>query len=366
VKIAIIGTRGVPARYGGFETCAEELSTRLVRRGHNVRVYCRRHLYPERFSDFRGVKLIHLPCLRLKSVETLSHTLFSMVHAICTGVDVLLVFNIANSPICLLPKFFRKRVAINADGLEWKRGKWHKLGRWYLKWAEKIASKYCDVIVADNRCIADYYKSEYQVDVAFIPYGAEVAPVGDCHILDRYGLQKDQYFLTVTRLEPENNTSLTVRAYKSVQTDMPLVIVGSAPYKSSYYRNLTNAGDSRVRFLGAIYERDVLGAIWGNCFAYVHGNEVGGTNPALLQSLAYGNCVLSIDVCFNREVIGDSAILYEKDESDLARKMNMLIANPGIRTEYKDKAIERIKCLYTWEEAVDRYERLCGELSGTR
>ncbi|MEW6095873.1 MAG: DUF1972 domain-containing protein [bacterium] len=359
MKIAIIGTRGVPARYGGFETCAEELSIRLVEKAHEAIVYCRNTNSPDRPKEFKGVKLIHLPSIKTKITDTFSHTFLSMIHVLFQGVDVILVFNAANSPLCIIPRLFGKKVAINVDGLEWRRKKWGRIAKKYYQFAEYLSTKVCNKIIADSKAIQRYYLEKYNVETTFIPYGADTEVLSKPDIIKKYNLIKDNYFFVVTRLEPENNPDLTVKAFEQVKTDKKLVIIGDVSYKSRFVQELKKTKDSRIIFIPPVYKKDHIKELFCNCYAYIHGNEVGGTNPALLSALGYGNCVLALNVPYNAEVVGKSAILYDKSIEDLSRKMQYLIDNPDVVLEYKKKAVNRIKeAGYIWEKVTSGYEKL--------
>jgi glycosyltransferase involved in cell wall biosynthesis len=358
MRIAILGTRGVPAKYGGFETCAEEISIRLVEKGHGVIAYCRKGNYDNNLQYYKGVKLVHLPSIKNKVTDTFSHTLFSMIHALTQNVDILYIMNVGNSPICVLPKVFRKRTVINVDGLEWKRKKWGKIARSYYLLAEKLSTLLSTKIISDSMAIKDYYIKKYKANSTFIAYGANIETSEKPEILNEYNLKPDEYFLVASRLEPENNADLTVKAINIVKTDKKLVIAGGANYKSRFIRDLMSTDDSRIIFLGPVYKKGHIKELHCNCFAYIHGNEVGGTNPALLKALGYGNVVLALDVPYNSEVIKDAGILYEKSVSDLAGKIQYLVDHPEVRKGYRSKAIQRIREDYTWEKIADQYEQL--------
>ena len=365
MRIAILGIRGIPATYGGFETCAEELATRLAQRGHEVTVYCRSGHYSDRISSYEGVRLVYRPALKAKAAETLSHTLFSIFSGV-RHADAILIFNVANSPCAWIAELLGKPCALNLDGMEWKRRKWGALGRTYFRFAAFLAARYCKWLIADSHSIMEYYGKRYGACPEFIAYGARVEASQDPGVLEKFGLKTGGYILSVSRLEPENNADLTLRAFEGLQSDINLVIVGGASYKSGYARELFRTRDRRVKFLGPIYDKKTLREIWCNSALYVHGNEVGGTNPALLQALGYGNCVLALNVPFNAEVVGDAAILYEKDEYDLRKKMELLLGNPELVKSLRKRAVEQITLTYDWEKVTDAYERLFRKMLGKK
>jgi len=357
MKIGIVGTRGVPARYGGFETCAEELSVGLVKRGHKVLVSSRRYLYPERAISYKGVSLCYPPSIPGKITDTFSHTFFSILRIILWSPDVMLIFNSANSPLAVIPKLFGEKVVINVDGLEWKRAKWGKVAKMYYKFAEFFSSVIADVVVSDANAIKDYYLRKYGRESVYIPYGAPDIEKKKPEILKRYGLEPYGYFFIASRLEPENHQDMAVEAFQQVKTDKLLVIAGSANWKSPYVKRLKEKKDKRIVFLGPVYEPGYVEELHSNAYAYIHGNEVGGTNPALLKAMGSGNCVIALDVPFNREVLGDAG-LYFKDVMELRRNIEFLLENQQVLNSLRVKAKERARSLYRWEDVVDRYEKV--------
>lgn len=363
MKIALIGTRGVPANYGGFETCVEELGSRLVRRGHSVSVYCRASYYEERRESYLGMDLVYLPNVRRKSLDTLSHTFLSTLHALPRRFDVLMFFNAANSPALVFPMLLGQKTVLNPDGLEWKRGKWGLAARKYYKFSEWLSSKLADRVVADSQAIKDYYHSNYGIDSLFIPYGAYEGQSSNPAMLQSYGLKPNEYFLQITRFEPENNPLLTIEAYKKLATDKKLVLVGGNPYESDYSRKIKAAADSDgIVLAGFIYDKDMLTELWCNCYAYVHGNEVGGTNPALLQAMADGCLVISLDVAFNREVLGDGGVYFTGEPASLADKLGWAIENESDLADYRTRAVRRIKEQYCWDIVAGQYEAVFHEI----
>jgi glycosyltransferase involved in cell wall biosynthesis len=362
MKIALIGTRGVPAAYGGFETCVEELGRRLVLRGHEVTVYCRDSYYPEKRESYLGMKLVYLPNMKKKSLDTLSHTFLSVFHSLRHSFDLLMVFNAANSPALILPYLLGRRIAINTDGLEWKRGKWGPVGRTYYKFAEWLSCKLANRIVTDSLGIQDYYRERYGVEGAHISYGAYPEQSCTPSLLKPLGISPGEYFLQVTRFEPENNPLLTIKAFKQLRTTKKLVVVGGVPYESPYSRAIALEADDRVLLPGYIYERELLNELWCNSFAYVHGNEVGGTNPALLQSMASGCFTLAIDVPFSHDVLRDAGIYFGKSVEALAEGMQWALDHSDELTTFKKKSRDRIITQYSWDLVADDYEALFCEL----
>lgn len=360
----MIGTRGVPANYGGFETCAEELAIGLVDNGHDVTVYCRPGNAPGDPQTFRGAKLVYRRCIETKSLGTLSHSAHCLLHAATQDFDVLMVFNAGNGPLCVIPRLRRTPFAMNVDGLEWKRMKWGRAAKLYYQFGEWCSAKLATRVVSDSRAIQAYYDGRYSTPSTYIAYGAHVERSKDASILAEYGLEPHEYFFVASRLEPENNADTTIRAFEKVKTDKKLVIAGGANWDSPFVDALKKTSDPRVRLLGPVYEDGHIQALHTYCYAYVHGNEVGGTNPALLKALGYGNCVLALDVPFNAEVVDDAAVLYAKDPVALAEKMQRLIDDPDLAERYRQRAPRRIEEAYQWTAVTRDYEQLLQGLVG--
>ncbi len=359
MRTAILGTRGIPARYGGFETFAEELSTRLVQRGHSVTVYCR-----ERHSEatYRGVSLVYLPTWRHKYFDTIVHTFFSTLHLIFHRVDAALYCNAANAIFTFWPRLVGIPVALNVDGLERKRKKWNKLARtWYLI-SERLATFCPTVVVTDARNIAEYYIQRYRKTSDFIPYGAEVGPVESDAVLVRLGLEHRGYFLYVSRMEPENNALLVRHEFEKVATPLKLALIGDAPYAREYIERVRDTQDPRVVMPGAIYGREYH-ELLSHCFAYIHATEVGGTHPALIEAMGRGALVLYLNTPENAEVADDAGIPFEAGE--LRAKLEQVLAMPvEERTEWGRRAAERVAKVYSWDAVTDQYENLLRKTMG--
>src|SRR5687767_5550585 len=365
MRIAILGTRGIPASYGGFETFAEHLSTRLVARGHDVTVYGRAHYVSPRQLEFHGVKLKVLPTIRHKYLDTVVHTLLSSVHAMFGKFDAVLICNAANSPFVPLLRLTGTPVAINVDGLEHQRKKWNWLGRRYYLLAEKLSTILPNVTITDAQVIHDYYRNRYNASSRMIAYGSEVERRPDRAAVRRWRAEPNRYVLYVSRLEPENNARLVIEAFKKVRTAYRLLIVGDAPYAREYITDLKARakGDKRIIFTGFVFGQDYR-ALQQNAYCYVHATEVGGTHPALLEAMGYGNCVLTLATPENIEAVGDAGIPYA-DELDLAEKLQRVLRDGSLVQSYRHRAQLRVQRHYDWDRVVDQYEKLFAEMAGT-
>jgi glycosyltransferase involved in cell wall biosynthesis len=359
LHIALLGTRGIPARYGGFETFAEELSTRLVERGHKVTVYCRERHAGE---SYRGVRLRYLPTLRHKYFDTLAHTFVSTLDLIFRRADVALYCNAANALFTLLARMAGIPVALNVDGLERKRKKWNALARGWYRLSELLATVCPDVVVTDAAHIAEYYSRGYERDSVFIPYGAPLGRLETSATLAPLGLEPGRYFLYVSRFEPENNALLVRQAFERLETPLRLALIGDAPYASAYIRAVRDTRDPRIVIPGAIYGQGYH-ELQSHSFAYIHATEVGGTHPALIEAMGRGALVLYLRTPENEEVAGGVGIAFEPDTLT-ARLGAALELGEGERERLRRAALERARERYGWDPVTTAYERLLAGLAG--
>jgi glycosyltransferase involved in cell wall biosynthesis len=358
MKIAILGTRGIPANYGGFETFAEECAAGLVSRGHEVTVYCRSHYVLKTLRKFRGARLVVLPTLKWKYFDTVVHTFFSAAHSMFCGFDAVLICNAANSVYAWMPRLMGIPVVVNVDGIERLRGKWNWLGKAYYRASEYMSTWFPNAIVTDARMMEQYYLKQYKTPSVYIPYGAITEKPQSAEILEKLGLHPGDYFLYVSRLEPENNAHTVVAAFERICTSRRLVVVGDAPYARDYIAALKKTRDPRILFPGAIYGSGYR-QLQSNAFCYIHATEVGGIHPALLEAMGQGNMVIANGTPENIEVLGGAGLIYKKNDSDdLARLLQDVADNPENWQHLKDEALSRARSLYSWEDVVTQYEQL--------
>ncbi|TDI65265.1 MAG: DUF1972 domain-containing protein [Bacteroidetes bacterium] len=358
MKIAIMGIRGIPANYGGFETFAEHLAPRLVNMGHDVTVYGRSNTIKYKDQYYKGVRLVILPTFSHKYFDTVAHTFLCTLHSLKENFDVILICNSANSIFAFIPRLTGQKVALNVDGLEWKRRKWNKLGQMFYKMSEYIATLSPNVVVTDARNIQKYYLEKFKKVSTYIPYGSPVGRVETHKILDKFGVRPKEYILYVSRLEPENNAHLVIKAFEKVETDLKLVVVGDAPYSDEYIKELRNTKDERIIFTGYVFG-DGYSEFQSNAYFYIQATAVGGTHPALLEAMGHGNCVLANDVPEHREVLDDTGVYFHAGElDDLKNQMLYLLRNPEMVEEKRQMAVSRIQQNYTWEKISSDYENL--------
>lgn len=364
IKVALIGTRGIPANHGGFETCVEEIGRRLVDKGHKVWVYSKPGSNNQHIDYYLGMKIVRMPRVKIQGFETLLSTIISAFHSLFFNFDMHMVFNGANSPALLVYKLFGKRYALNTDGLEWQREKWGVIGRNYYKLSERVSVALCKNLVSDSNGIHDYYKKKYNASSTIIAYGANIPPAYPedvtTKVLSALGLERKKYFLQITRFEPENNPLLTLKAFTTISTDFKCVIIGGANHRTAYMDEIEKEKQANPRIIlpGFIYEKEKLDIIWQNAWCYIHGNGVGGTNPALLQAMAAGRPVIALDCIFNREVLGEFGLFFKRSVTDLSTQMKSLLENVTKTEDKSLAAVERIRNVYNWELITNQYEAL--------
>lgn len=357
MKIALLGTRGIPATYGGFETFAEELSRRLVERGHTVTVYCRaRHDHPR----YLGVDLQYLPTIRHKYFDTIVHTFLSTLHLLIHRRDAALYCNAANAIFTWMPRVTGIPVLLNVDGLERKRKKWNAIARAWYHTSEWLSTWMPTAIVSDAEKIRFYYRQNYGAESTFIPYGAETRKVDSTDALRQLGLEPGEYFLYVSRLEPENNALLVRQAFERLNTTKKLALIGDAPYASGYIAKVRDTKDPRIVIPGAVYGIGYK-ELQSHCFAYVHATEVGGTHPALIEAMGRGALTLYLDTPENREVAGDVAIPFT--HATLVDRLNHVLAcSEQDRETLRVAAVQKVRQKYSWDAVTSAYESLLRSL----
>ena len=366
MKIAILGTRGIPARYGGFETLAEQLANRLAERGHLFTVYCRRPFTSPDDILRPGVRRVILPTISRKHLDTIFNTFLSVFHVGFSDADAVLLCNVGNSPLAWIPRLFGKPTALHVDGLDRRRKKWKWFARQYLLLCEFLSAYTPTRLLTDAVAIRDYYLKRYGRDSTMIAYGAEVPQFPQVPWQEHdFDILQRRYILYVCRLEPENNPELVIRAYSKLQTEWPLVVVGDNKYTPSYVDRLKALAGPNVRFVGAVYGPRYW-ELQNNAGLFVSAFEVGGIHPSLVEAMAAGNTLLYLDTQENREAVGDCGLAFHSNVDELASVMERLLNTPETREELARKALARAAELYSWERIVDQYEQLFGELADIR
>lgn len=357
LKICILGAKGYPYVYGGYDTMVKELGERLQKRGVDVRVYCHRSLFKEKPAEVNGIKLIYMPAVETKSLTQLTHSFFSMIHACFSDVDVIFVVNSANGPFGLISRIFRKPTAINVDGLEWLRPKWKGFGSKYFFWASKMATRFYDQIINDSDEMRRIYLELFQIESKVIAYGANPSVNSDPAKLLKWNLKKEGYYLIVGRLVPDNNADLIIAGFVQSDSKRKLVIVGDVPYQDAYAEGLKSMQDERLLFTGYVTDPEELKALYHNCYAYFHGHEYGGTNPAMLKALGYGCAILALDTAFNQEMLqnGKHGWYFSKNPESVSALISKAEKSPDDLDRLRITARKGLTQKYNWDHVTDQY-----------
>lgn len=363
MNIAILGTRGIPNNYGGFEQFAEYLSIELVNNSHKVTVYCP-HFHNYDKQEFKGVKL-----KKIYSAENIigaSANFFydykCLKDALKDKFDIILECGYGSASFSYYLLNIKKSIIItNMDGIEWQRSKWSGLTKRILKLAEKFAVKKSNVIVSDNIKIKKYYKKKYGIESEYIPYGANVFKNPDKNILNKFSLKENEYFLNISRMEPENNIETILDGYVNSKSQIKFVIISNkdskyAKYIINKYKNYEN-----ILLLGNNYNQNELSNIRYFSKAYFHGHSVGGTNPSLLEAMASQSLIIAHNNVYNYSILERDTLYFNNsdDISSIIRNIDYIL----IRKEYHvNNNIQKIKTIYNWENVVNKYVDLFQQL----
>jgi len=364
MRIAIIGSRGYPYVYGGFETFVKELSERLVKQDIEVHIYCQKNLFNSFPKQVNGIYLHYIPTLPQKSLNQIIHSFFSIIHATFSKADVLLVVNLAAGPMGWIPKITGKKTMINVDGLEWLRPKWQGLGAKYFYWAAKAATILYDKIITDAEGMRQVYLEEFNKDSTVIAYGAPDYKKAALNSIDRFGLKAEDYYLIVGRLVPDNNADLIIRGFLESQSTKKMVIVGDVPYTDKYASDLKATQNERLIFLGYVKDQDELMALYQNAFSYIHGHKYGGTNPAMLKAMSNHCAILALDTIFNREMLnnGEYGFFFDENADSVGCMLEKMESEPEKIQELKDKVSLGLTEKYNWEKITQAYKNEMAKL----
>jgi glycosyltransferase involved in cell wall biosynthesis len=357
MKIAILGTRGIPNRYGGFEQFAEYLAFGLQARGHEVAVYLP-EFHPFKESELDGVTLIRKPCPErlLGPAANFLYDYLCLKDAVRRRYDLVLECGYGTaSPSYPIVPLGRTKVVTNMDGLEWKRSKWSPAVQRLTRWTEALAVRRSHALVADNLGIQEYLTQAFGVQSHYIPYGADPIAIPDADHLGRYEVATRDYALAIARLEPENNLEMLIDGYMLANPVFPLLIVGNhlTPYGKALQKRCN--GFPAIRFLGGIYDKPVIDTLRHHALLYFHGHSVGGTNPSLLEAMACGSFIAAHDNTFNRSVVGENALYFTTPE-DIR---NHLVSTPvHLRAGFVASNLAKLESDFSWRSIIDRYEAL--------
>lgn len=361
LRIAMLGTRGVPSVYGGFERCAEQMGTRLVERGHEVTVYCRQHFVDPGRKEYRGIRLVSVPTVKNKYLDTLVHTALSSVDALFRRYDVCLYFIAGNSPVSWIPRIAGKKTVLNVDGLDWKREKWPGPAKLYIQAAERLATVLPTAALTDSRVVQKFYKRRYGARVHYIAYGSDVEAMPPGEHLQRWSLEPRKYVLFVGRIVPENHVDHLITAFRQLKgvEGMKLAIMGDASYAEDYGTYVRSLAGEETVFTGYVHG-DGYREILSNASIFVETSSASGTHPALLEAMACGNCVVAHDTPENAETMSGAGLTYkgEMGGEGVREVLQQLIERPAVVEEYRERAREHALKKYSWDAVTDEYLRL--------
>jgi glycosyltransferase involved in cell wall biosynthesis len=361
MRIALLGTRGIPANYGGFETFYENLGPRLAERGHQVWVYNRPHVVGHKdLRTYRGVNLVHIPSIPNKHLETISHTALSVTHALPRRYDIVYVCGVGNTPLAWIPRLTGARVVLNVDSSDWRRAKWGRFPATYLRLMERFSGSMANTVVVDNQAIGTRYREDHGISVVYVPYGANVIRNEGREAIDEWGLQDGRYVLWVGRLERETRVEELVEAFgRAALPGFKLAIVGDAPFADDYKKELRAIASPDVIFTGRQHG-EAYQQLSCHAFAYVQTSPTSGTSPALLDQMAFGNAVIARGTPTNSEVVASAGLTYSPEDpiDGLAAALRQLYEDEDLTADLRSKAVERIRGHYSWERVTDTYEEL--------
>jgi glycosyltransferase involved in cell wall biosynthesis len=359
-RVAIIGTAGVPARYGGFETLAEYLVKNLSSK-YDITVYCSAKNYEKKLNSYNGANLKYIN-INANGFQSIFYDIVSIFDSLKYA-DTLLILGISGCIILPLLKYFalknNKKIIVNIDGIEWKRKKWGIFAKYFLKLSEKMTVKYADVVVSDNLVIKNYIKSKYNIDSMLITYGGDHVKKEaiDHNLITEYPFLKEKYAFKVARIEPENNIHLILEAFSEFK-ELNLVLVGNWD-KSRYGQELRKKyhSFSNIFLLDPIYDQKILNAIRSNCFVYIHGHSAGGTNPSLVEAMYLGLPIIAYGVEYNK-VTTQYKALYFMNKNELLKLINEIISNIDLLANIGQTMQEIAIREYTWENVAKEYDSI--------
>ncbi len=361
LKVAFIGGRGVISKYSGIETYYEEVGRELAMMGHEITVYCRSYFTPQQ-TQYAGIKIVRLPTIRSKHLETVIHTLLSTCHAMCRGYDIVHYHALGPALFSFLPRMTGKKTAVTVQGLDWQRRKWGFLASHALRAGEWAAVRFPNATMVVSKTLREHYKAHFQTDTVYIPNGAVSRDTRNGSQLPLRGLEPDQYILFLGRFSREKNCHLLINAYKRLQTDVKLVLAGGSSHSDDYVSELWRHKSENIRLLDWV-AGEALDELLTNAMLFVLPSDLEGLSLALLDAMGAGVCVLASDIPENREAVEGAGFTFRSgDVDDLSRIMQLLISSPGLRKSAAAKAKRRIFLHYQWPLIAAQIESVYWEL----
>jgi len=355
-NISIIGVKGYPYVYGGYETFIKEISERLNDK-YNITVYCHKSLFSHRPKNVGGINLVYIPSIETKVLSQPIHSFFSIIHACLSKTDLILVVNSANGPFGIFTKMFGIPSVINVDGLEWLRPKWKGLGSVYYKFASRMATFFYDQIINDSDEMRKVYLDLFKKDSKVIAYGANIRKSKSPDLIKKWNLKQREYYLVIGRLIPDNNADLIIKGFLKSNSKRKLVIVGDVPYKDSFASDLKNLANKRLIFTGYVKDQNILAELYHNCYVYVHGHQFGGTNPTMIKAMAYGCAILALNTVFNQEMLqnGKFGIFFKKELLSITNMIEYCEKKNIMMDDLRKKSVNGITKKYNWDHVTDQY-----------
>jgi glycosyltransferase involved in cell wall biosynthesis len=365
LRIAFIGGRGVMSKYSGIETYYEEVGQRLAALGHEVTIYCRTHFTPPQ-REHHGMKLIRLPTMRSKHLETVVHTLLSTIHAVFSECDIVHYHALGPALFSFIPRLFGKSTVVTVQGLDWKRRKWGRFASAVLRLGERAAIQFPDATMSVSRTLHEHYRSRYQAETTYVPNGTTLRHRHPPWRLKTWGLESGRYILFLGRFSPEKNCGLLIEAYKKLDTTVKLVLAGGSSHTDEYAKRLREHGDDRISMLDWV-SGDALEELLTNAMIFVLPSDIEGLSLALLDAMGAGVCVLASNIPENREVVEDAGFTFQRgDAADLQRMLGLLISNEPLRKMAEGTARQRIREGFLWPEIVEQIEQVYRKTLGLR
>lgn len=357
LKIAIIGSRGYPYVYSGYETLVKALADKWQQENVELTVYCHAHLFKEKPRQVNGVKLVYIPTIASKILAQPLHSFLAFWHVVFSKNQVVLVLNVSNGPFGIITRLFKKPTMMNVDGLEWLRPKWKGFGATYFKWAAKMSVRFNDVLITDADAMQAIYLKEFGAKSVVITYGAESSLGANENKLSEWNLRPENYYLIVGRMIPDNNADIIIEGFIHSNSTKKLVIVGDVPYADAYADKIRSYRDPRLVFTGYVRNPDILASLYKYCFAYLHGHEFGGTNPTLLKAMANGCAIAALDTVFSKEVLQSDTFgfYFQKSPASVSDWVNWADQNELKLQLRKNEIHQGITEKYTWESVSNLY-----------
>ena len=370
MKIAMIGHKRIPSREGGVEVVVEQLSKRLVKKGHQVEVYNRKGKNVQdknvdnnvrKLKNYEGAKIITIPTINKKGIDAFLYSFFASFRALFGHYDVLHYHAEGSCAMLWIPHLFHKKIIVTIHGLDWQRSKWGGFATKYIKYGEKCAAKYADEIIVLSKGVQKYFKDTYGRETVVIPNGVEKPEIKEARIIkNKYGLDKDSYILFLARIVPEKGLDYLIDAYNKIETDKKLVIAGGASHTNNYLQHIKEKVKSNENIImTGFVQGEELDELYSNCYLYCLPSDIEGMPLSLLEAMSYGDCCLTSDITECSEVIQEKGILFEKSSvKELIQKLQFLCDDNKIVKKYKDEAQKYILKKYNWDDVVDETTKL--------